>query len=223
MPPSMFGPKIHLRSTSIVLQAVIAVIANSGDKLVRQKREWILPPKPLTENIDYTEMEFIAKIRSDVETSDKIEYSLEGIGANQKPFNVFVVDPDTGFIRVTQKLDRELIDTYTVSDTGYKDGSDAEKKIDIRIKVVDENDNPPVFGEIKPGNVNELSIAGTSVMKITATDADESGNENSQIVYTILEQNPPHGMFDIKNDGTIFVKSAALDREVKHGLHPQSQ
>ncbi|XP_034387314.1 desmoglein-2.1 [Cyclopterus lumpus] len=198
----------------LLLTAVIAVIANSGDKLVRQKREWILPPKPLTENIDYTEMEFIAKIRSDVETSDKIEYSLEGIGANQKPFNVFVVDPDTGFIRVTQKLDRELIDTYTLSGVAkYKDGSDAEKKIDIRIKVVDENDNPPVFGEIKPGNVNELSIAGTSVMKITATDADESGNENSQIVYTILEQNPPHGMFDIKNDGTIFVKSAALDRE----------
>lgn len=42
----------------------------------------------------------------------------------------------------------------------YKDGTYAEKKIDIRIKVVDENDNPPVFGDIQPVGVFELSPAG---------------------------------------------------------------
>jgi len=60
-------------------------------------------------------------------------------------------------------------------------------------------------------------------MKITATDADEPGNENSQLAYSILEQNPPNDMFAINNDGTIFVKNAALDREVQHELHPKSQ
>jgi len=45
-----------------VLQAVIAVIANSGDILIRRKREWIIPPKPLKENVDYTKRDFIAKV-----------------------------------------------------------------------------------------------------------------------------------------------------------------
>lgn len=45
-----------------------------------------------------------------------IDYSLEGIGANQYPFHVFVVDPKTGHVCVTRVLDRELIDTYNVSD-----------------------------------------------------------------------------------------------------------
>lgn len=42
-------------------------------------------------------------------------YSLKGKGADKYPFNLFVVDPDTGFVRVTGILDREVIDMYTVS------------------------------------------------------------------------------------------------------------
>lgn len=200
---------------SLLLCAAVAVVkTNSGDNLVRKRREWIIPPKQLKENEDYTKEKFIAKIRSDFETEANIEYSLEGIGANQNPFHVFVVDPKTGLIRVTRVLDRELIDSYNLSGVAkYSDGRDAEKKIDIRIKIVDDNDNSPVFGVIDPGEVDELSPAGTSVMKVTATDADEPGNENSQIAYTIVDQNPPHDMFYMNTDGTICVKKPLLDRE----------
>lgn len=59
-------------------------------------------------------------------------------------------------------------------------------------------------------------FTGTSVMKITATDADEPNNPNSQIAYSLLEQNPPHDMFEIRKDGTIYVKNSALDREVQN-------
>ncbi|KAK5869347.1 hypothetical protein PBY51_024072 [Eleginops maclovinus] len=143
-----------------LLTAVVVVIANSGDKLVRKKREWILPPKPLKENVDYTRKEYISKIRSDFETKG-IHYALEGIGVNKPPFNVFVVDPDTGYIRVTKLLDREEIDTYNLSGIAtFIDGREAEKRIDIRIKVVDENDNAPVFGDMEAGEVKELSPPG---------------------------------------------------------------
>lgn len=58
------------------------------------------------------------QIRSDFDDgTGNIYYSLEGIGANQYPFNVFEVDPKSGLIRVTKILDREDIDTYNVSDT----------------------------------------------------------------------------------------------------------
>lgn len=42
----------------------------------------------------------------------------------------------------------------------FSDGREAEKRIDIRIKVVDENDNSPVFGVIKPVDLDERSPAG---------------------------------------------------------------
>ncbi|KAK1896668.1 Desmoglein-2 [Dissostichus eleginoides] len=50
-------------------------------------------------------------------------------------------------------------------------------------------------------------------MKITATDADEPGNINSQIAYSIIDQQPPGDMFSISKDGIVRVKSSALDRE----------
>lgn len=58
----------------------------------------------------------------------------------------------------------------------------------------------------------------TSVMKITASDADEPGHKNSQIAYSILDQNPPHDMFKMINNGTLYVKEASLDREVQYEL-----
>ncbi|XP_071342912.1 desmoglein-2.1-like isoform X2 [Trachinotus anak] len=200
----------------LLLFMVVAVVRlSSGDSLVRKKREWILPPKPLMENADYTQKESVARIRSDFEDNDNIHYSLEGIGASQYPFHVFVVDPKTGLIRVTKVLDREEIDMYNLSGvaTFSNSGVEAEKRIDIRIKVVDENDNTPEFGGNQQGEVYELSPEGRSVMKVIATDADEPGNENSQISYSIIDQNPPHDMFYITSDGTIYVNKPTMDRE----------
>uniref|UniRef100_A0A3B4XF26 Cadherin domain-containing protein n=1 Tax=Seriola lalandi dorsalis TaxID=1841481 RepID=A0A3B4XF26_SERLL len=174
---------------------------------------WLPPPKILLENKDYTQEESVAKIHSDFDDgTGNIRYSLEGVGANQYPFHVFVVDPKTGLIRVTQRLDRERVNVTKVQ---------AERNIAIRFKVGDENDNSPVFGAIQQGAVNELSAAGTSVMKITATDADEPGHENSQIAYSIIDQNPAQDMFYIESDGTIYVKNT-LDREVQYEVQANS-
>ncbi|KAM8745386.1 desmoglein-2.1-like [Acanthopagrus schlegelii] len=194
---------------------VVAVLkANSGVNVVRKRREWILPPTPLKENVDYTHMEFIGKIRSDFESQDDIEYSLEGIGASKEPYNVFVVDSKSGKIRVTRVLDREFISVYNLSGIARKpSGKEVEKRIDIRIKVLDENDNAPEFQTTKYGKVYELSDIDISVMNITATDKDEPGNENSQIAYSIIKQSPADDMFYITKDGTVSVKKSSLDRE----------
>ncbi|CAL1593128.1 unnamed protein product [Knipowitschia caucasica] len=199
----------------VVLLLTIVVAAAYANSLVRKRREWILPAKPLQENKDYTRLEYIAKIRSDYEEHININYALEGIGASEAPFNVFIVDPRTGFIRVTRILDREKIDTYNLSGIAtYMDGSHAETKIDIRIKVIDENDNAPIFPKvIPPGEVFERSPAGTAVMNVTAIDLDEPGNPNSQIAYTLERQEPPGDLFYIKPNGTVYVKRDSLDRE----------
>lgn len=43
------------------LQAV-AVVTHSGDSVVRKRRDWIIPPKNLTENKDYTKEKYIARV-----------------------------------------------------------------------------------------------------------------------------------------------------------------
>ncbi|KAG8003245.1 Desmoglein-2 [Nibea albiflora] len=181
--------------------------------MIRKRSQWVIPPKELNENENYTHLESISKIRSDFETKHDIEYSLEGIGANRPPFHVFVVDSRSGLIRVTKILDREEIAMYNLSGIAKQDGTEVERKIDLRIKVMDKNDNTPKFSSKEVGNVKELSAIDTSVMKITATDADEPGNDNSRIAYFIKEQNPPHNMFYLHRDGTVYVQDKALDRE----------
>uniref|UniRef100_A0A672T554 Desmoglein-2-like n=1 Tax=Sinocyclocheilus grahami TaxID=75366 RepID=A0A672T554_SINGR len=185
--------------------------------LHRQKREWIVPPQILEENVDYTKREFIAKIRSDKEDVKlkNVRYSLKGVGADQQPFNLFVVNPENGYVRITGLLNRESIAQYNLSGIAtFTDGMIAENDIGLRIKVKDQNDNPPVFGPMNPGAVDELSPEDTEVMKINCFDADEPGNPNSQIKYEIVEQQPAgERMFRVDSDGTVRVVSSNLDRE----------
>lgn len=56
-------------------------------------------------------------------------------------------------------------------------------------------------------------LTGTFVMKVAATDADEPNSLNSQVFHTIIDQKPPHDMFYMNSDGSIFMKNSP-DREV---------
>uniref|UniRef100_A0A4W4DNE4 Cadherin domain-containing protein n=1 Tax=Electrophorus electricus TaxID=8005 RepID=A0A4W4DNE4_ELEEL len=183
----------------------------------RKKREWIFPASKLIENVDYTKHEFIAKINSDRHTEDRpVEYFLKGPGADQKPYNLFVVDPKTGFVRITDILDREHIAQYNLRGIAkYTDGTYAEEEVPLRILVEDQNDNQPKF-KFFEGSVNESSKIGTPVMQISAEDADEHGTINSKIAYSIVKQTPEGSgsMFSIdRGTGKIYVRRHTLDRE----------
>ncbi|XP_029943539.1 desmoglein-2-like isoform X1 [Salarias fasciatus] len=97
----------------------------------------------------------------------------------------------------------------------FRNGTLAEDNIAIPFKVADENDNAPVFSEGVAVEVEELSPAGAFVGKVNASDADEPGNENSEVAYSLLSQDPPGDMFYLKKDGTLHVKKPLLDREAE--------
>uniref|UniRef100_A0A3Q2E734 Desmoglein-2-like n=1 Tax=Cyprinodon variegatus TaxID=28743 RepID=A0A3Q2E734_CYPVA len=204
-----------------ITSAAVLVKAHSGFNLVRHKREWIIPPKTLKENVDYSHLEYIAKIRSDYSAAEGVTYSLEGVGANKFPFHVFVVDPNNGNVRLTKKLDRENNNTIVYFQlqgiATFKNGSEAEKRIDLKLKVQDENDNAPKFDfSVVRAWVDEhmrmFNLLRTSVTTIFATDADEPETLNSKIAYSIINQ-IPHNYFSITKEGTIIVNNSALDRE----------
>ncbi|XP_053537555.1 desmoglein-2-like protein isoform X2 [Ictalurus punctatus] len=181
--------------------------------LNRQKREWIIPPKKLIENVDYTSNEFIAKIRSDEEMRTDVEYSLIGAAVDE---GLFSVDRKNGYVKIHGILDREKTASYELKGRAMlRNGELAERDLDLRIIVVDQNDNAPVFKVQMIGSVYELSDEDTSVIAIQADDADEQGTVCSQITYRVIQQKPAgEKMFQIdQSSGEIKVKMNTLDRE----------
>ncbi|KAF6087855.1 desmoglein 2 [Phyllostomus discolor] len=192
--------------------------------LVRQKRAWITAPVALREGEDLSKKNPIAKIHSDIaeEKGIKITYRYTGKGITEPPFGIFAFNKDTGELNVTSILDREETPFFLL--TGYaldKEGNNLEKPLELRIKVLDINDNEPVFTQnVFVGSVEELSATHTLVMKVTATDADDPSSLNSKISYRIISQEPASSLvfYLNKDTGEIYTTSITLDRE-KHSSY----
>ncbi|XP_064865700.1 B-cadherin-like isoform X3 [Oncorhynchus nerka] len=187
--------------------------------LVRRKRDWVIPPINIPENARGPFPMYMVQIRSNNDKEVKILYSITGSGVDQPPVGLFTVDKNSGFLYVTQPLDRERQDHYVLLVHAVAVGAGlAENPMEIIVQVIDMNDNLPVFTQDPfTGIVPEASLPGFEVMEVTATDADEPGSANSDVRYTIINQEPElpsPNMFVINPvTGRIRVNAAGLDRE----------
>ncbi|KAI5104732.1 desmoglein-2, partial [Silurus meridionalis] len=155
------------------------------------------------------------QIRSDEEIRTDIDYFLLGPAADER---LFTVGRKNGFVKINGILDREKASSYELKGRAqWANGSLAERDLDLKIIVLDQNDCPPVFNVQVVGSVNELSEKGTHIIVITAIDADEPDTPHSQIAYEVIQQQPPGMMmFQIeKSTGEIRVQMNTLDREIQ--------
>ncbi|NXE89886.1 DSG2 protein, partial [Menura novaehollandiae] len=193
-------------------------ILSHPSSLVRQKREWTVPPAFIREEEDNSYKNPIAKIHSDLEdTGIVVTYTISGQGVTEPPYGLFVINGKTGDLNITGRVDREKTPVLLVRGHALdKNGAKLEEPIDLPIKVVDINDNFPVFShEVFVGSVEELSETGTIVMRINATDADEPNNLNSKIAFRIVSQSPSTAFSMDKNTGEVRVAKINLDRETQ--------
>ena len=88
-----------------------------------------------------------------------------------------------GVVTVSTSIDREKRDSYTLTITASDLGSQPQRtSVQMLITVIDVNDNRPLFNMSSlQGAILENSPAGTSVMRIIATDADIG--MNAQLVF----------------------------------------
>lgn len=58
---------------------------------------------------------FCLQIKSSRDKETQVFYSITGQGADAPPVSVFIIERETGWLKVTQPLDREAIAQYIVS------------------------------------------------------------------------------------------------------------
>uniref|UniRef100_A0A3Q1ES60 Cadherin-1 n=1 Tax=Acanthochromis polyacanthus TaxID=80966 RepID=A0A3Q1ES60_9TELE len=200
-------------------QVYILYFPKSGERLRRRKRDWVIPDLSVVENDRGPYPLKVSQIRSNEDKIKKIFYSITGPGADQPPVGLFTMDRTTGILYLTQPLDREKQDKYTFLAHAVAEGAGtAEDPMDIVVNVIDQNDNKPTFAQDTfVGEVAEASPTGFEVIKVEATDLDQPNNDNSDIRYRILSQEPqlPSASLFVINpvNGVIRVNSGRLDRE----------
>uniref|UniRef100_A0A4W5N2A9 Cadherin-1 n=1 Tax=Hucho hucho TaxID=62062 RepID=A0A4W5N2A9_9TELE len=232
--PQWIDRQLHLwECFSGFLSLPVLNFPKSSGGLKRRKRDWVIPPINFPENERGPFPKIMVQIRSNNDKEVKIQYSINGTGADKPPVGLFTVDKNSGILYVTQPLDREKKDKYIVrfllAHAVAVGAGIAEDPMEVIVKVIDMNDNKPVFTQNPfTGTVPEASKLGDEVMQVTATDADEEGSANSDVRYTIISQEPqlPSSNMFIINPvtGIILVNSPGLDREkiLKYTLEIQA-
>ncbi|KAM3860835.1 cadherin-10-like isoform 2-T2 [Diretmus argenteus] len=187
---------------------------SDGRILQRSKRGWMWNQFFLLEEYTGNDHQYVGKLHSNMDKGDgNVKYILTGDGAG----SLFLIDEKSGDIHATKRLDREEKAMYTLNAKVLDRNTNTELEPDteFNIKIHDINDNEPKFAkEIYFASVPEMSEVGTSVVTVTATDADDQTYGNSaKLVYSIL-QGQPYFSVDSEN-GTIKTALPGMDREVK--------
>ncbi|XP_039647055.1 protocadherin Fat 3a isoform X7 [Perca fluviatilis] len=99
---------------------------------------------------------------------------------------VFVVEKDTGVIKLDKSLDHEVVKGYhfKVTATIQQAKLDYVTSVDVEVKVLDLNDNKPAFeANSYEATVMEGTSVGTRIIQVQALDPDSGGN--GQVTYSL--------------------------------------
>ncbi|XP_012868337.1 PREDICTED: cadherin-16 isoform X3 [Dipodomys ordii] len=145
-----------------------------------------LEPIHLSENLKVPYPHHIAQVHW---SGGNVHYHLDS-----QPPGPFNIDAE-GKIHVTRELDREAQAEYLLQVQAQNShGEDYAEPLELRVVVMDENDNAPVCSPHAPSiSIPELSPPGTEVTKLSAEDADAPDSPNSHVVYRLLKPEPEEG------------------------------
>ncbi|KAK6294688.1 hypothetical protein J4Q44_G00355180 [Coregonus suidteri] len=216
--PSPFAMEANEAIQSKSLQtgstALLRGLAEGQRILSRAKRGWVWNQMFVLEEFSGPDPILVGRLHTDLDVgSTPIKYVLAGEGAG----TIFAINEITGDIHAMKRLDREEKAEYTLTAQVVNRDTDQplEPPSEFIIKVQDINDNPPQFVEGPyRASVPEMSQVGTSVTRVTATDADDPVYGNSaKLVYSILDGQP---YFSIDpNTAIIKIALHGMDREMR--------
>nr|XP_022912562.1 protein dachsous isoform X1 [Onthophagus taurus] len=126
--------------------------------------------------------------------------------------DVFGIFPNSGWIYLKGTLDRETKDLYNLTIAATDNGTPSESALTrVIIKILDANDNDPVFSKESYEFIVEENLRrGTVVGSVSAKDLDVG--PNGSIKYSII---PSNASFQINPISGELVTKEILDRELK--------
>ncbi|KFD66569.1 hypothetical protein M514_01566 [Trichuris suis] len=122
----------------------------------------------------------------------------------------FAVDRETGILTTTEPLDREQKSTWILRAVAEDCGPNSltSESVEIRIAVLDENDNSPLFGNMRQNIYVMNSLrAGDFVYAIDASDADDG--PNGRLKYSLSEDGDGH-QFKINSTTGVITATSYL-------------
>ncbi|XP_051903269.1 protocadherin Fat 3 [Hippocampus zosterae] len=127
----------------------------------------------------------------------------------------FLVEADTGLVRLVKALDYERFPVYRfkVAAATRRDLIEAITSVDVEVKVMDVNDNEPVFEtDTYVATVMEGMPVGTRVVQVRALDPD--WGSNGQVTYSLAEgPSAAVSVFSIDSKTGWITTAAAMDHE----------
>uniref|UniRef100_H3BE38 Cadherin domain-containing protein n=1 Tax=Latimeria chalumnae TaxID=7897 RepID=H3BE38_LATCH len=145
-------------------------------------------------------------------------YSLvEGNTIESNKEKVFILDKDTGTLKVEKNVDHERTKWYQIDVMAHCTHAETEvaSLVSVIIQVKDINDNQPVF-EANPYQafLMENMPAGTTVIQVTANDQDLGSN--GLVTYSLEpESDDVKKLFTIDGESGWITTMKELDREVE--------
>ncbi|XP_072319756.1 protocadherin-23 [Eucyclogobius newberryi] len=134
---------------------------------------------------------------NDVDLSSTITYSFGDDGGASGPF---AIDRYAGVITLTKALDYESRAEYAL--TVRASDSLHHATGEVRVQVLDVNDNAPVFTQVSyQVELSELLPAESLVVSVSATDRDSG--PRGEVVYRLLSS-PLQGFYILEDQGSIF-------------------
>ena len=121
--------------------------------------------------------------------------------------DTFAIDPNTGWLEVTQDLDRKSFPSYVIGVVVTDDIGQIDMAF-VYITVIEVNDNFPQF---EPNVPSELTIVENSAFSLNITVTDDDLGDAGEFSLSLEQE--PGSYFDIQNDELILVTE--LDYEVR--------
>lgn len=183
-------------------------------RMAQRNRAPFFPSSVYTINVP-EEMEpgyVVTSVSATDPDGDTLTYSMIAVHDGRSQ-NMFAIDPTSGQITTTQKLDREKMTMHYFRVT-VKDNGDLQLHgtAMLTVNVDDTNDHGPVFESSEYSrDIRESATIGSTIVTVRATDQDQGSN--AEIVYSILNPEGPNQAFRIDPRSGVVTTRQRLDRE----------
>ncbi|XP_069495463.1 protocadherin Fat 3 isoform X2 [Ambystoma mexicanum] len=190
----------------------------------------VLPPETLTPAFSQSQYSFTITEDASISTSVASLYIIPSQSAEFSTVNgeltennkegMFVIDRDTGILKLDKRLDHETnpVFHFRVAATIGLDKIDFVLTVDVEIKILDVNDNKPIFESSHYDTmIMEGMPIGTKLIQVRAFDADWAAN--GQITYQLASES---ALDKITESFTIDTNSGWIStlKDLDHETHP---